>query len=58
MKHNTSKMEAMSNLTINDRKLVVGVDFGTTFSGVAWAETRRVSNSKKAPEGTSNTEVS
>ncbi|PMD40386.1 actin-like ATPase domain-containing protein [Hyaloscypha variabilis F] len=34
-------MEAMSNLTLNDRKLVVGIDFGTTFSGVAWAETRR-----------------
>jgi hypothetical protein len=27
----------------NDRKIVVGIDFGTTFSGVAWAETRRVS---------------
>jgi molecular chaperone DnaK (HSP70) len=51
--------EAMSNLTIGDRKLVVGIDFGTTFSGVAWAETRRVSNSeKKVPEETSNTEVS
>jgi molecular chaperone DnaK (HSP70) len=52
-------MEAMSNLTINDRKLVVGIDFGTTFSGVAWAETRRVSNfEKEVPGGTSNTEVS
>jgi molecular chaperone DnaK (HSP70) len=51
-------MEAMSNLTLNDRKLVVGIDFGTTFSGVAWAETRRVSNSEnKVPEMTSNTEV-
>jgi molecular chaperone DnaK (HSP70) len=50
-------MEAMSNLTMNDRRLVVGIDFGTTFSGVAWAETRRVSNSeKKAPKETSNTE--
>jgi molecular chaperone DnaK (HSP70) len=50
-------MEAMNNLTINDRKLVVGIDFGTTFSGVAWAETRRVSNfGKKAPEATSNIE--
>lgn len=26
-----------------DRKLLVAVDFGTTFSGVAWAQTRRVS---------------
>lgn len=25
-----------------DRKLLVAVDFGTTFSGVAWAQTRRV----------------
>ena len=24
------------------RKIIVGIDFGTTFSGVAWAETRRV----------------
>jgi molecular chaperone DnaK (HSP70) len=27
----------------DDRKLVIGIDFGTTFTGVAWAETRRVS---------------
>lgn len=27
-----------------DRKLLIAVDFGTTFSGVAWAQTRRVSN--------------
>jgi hypothetical protein len=26
------------------RKLIVGIDFGTTYSGVAWAETRRVGN--------------
>jgi hypothetical protein len=25
-----------------DRKLLIAVDFGTTFSGVAWAQTRRV----------------
>ena len=25
-----------------DRKLLVAVDFGTTYSGVAWAQTRRV----------------
>ncbi|TVY82722.1 Heat shock 70 kDa protein 12A [Lachnellula suecica] len=24
-----------------ERKLIVGIDFGTTFSGVAWAETKR-----------------
>jgi molecular chaperone DnaK (HSP70) len=26
----------------NQRKLIVGIDFGTTYTGVAWAETRRV----------------
>lgn len=25
-----------------DRKLLIAVDFGTTYSGVAWAQTRRV----------------
>ena len=25
-----------------DRKILIAVDFGTTFSGVAWAQTRRV----------------
>lgn len=47
-------METLNNLSINDRKLVVGIDFGTTFSGVAWAETRRVSDFET---GTSNTEI-
>lgn len=28
-------------LTISDRKIIVGIDFGTTYSGVAWAETQR-----------------
>ncbi|KAK3386617.1 hypothetical protein B0H63DRAFT_520702 [Podospora didyma] len=28
-------------LTINERKIIVGIDFGTTYSGVAWAETQR-----------------
>ena len=38
----------MSNLQIDstddssDRKLLIAVDFGTTYSGVAWAQTRRV----------------
>ncbi|KAM7213914.1 chaperone protein DnaK [Rhypophila decipiens] len=27
-------------LSIQDRKIIVGIDFGTTYSGVAWAETR------------------
>lgn len=31
-----------SSLSVDDRKLVIGIDFGTTFTGVAWAETRRV----------------
>jgi len=26
-----------------DRKIIVGVDFGTTYSGVAWAENRNPS---------------
>lgn len=29
----------------SDRKILIAVDFGTTFSGVAWAQTRRVSDS-------------
>ena len=28
-------------LSIKDRKIIVGIDFGTTYSGVAWAETQR-----------------
>ncbi|KAK4033713.1 chaperone protein DnaK [Parachaetomium inaequale] len=28
-------------LNIKDRKIIVGIDFGTTYSGVAWAETQR-----------------
>ena len=37
----------MSSLSVEDdneadRKLLIAVDFGTTFSGVAWAQTRRV----------------
>ena len=35
-------MDSMVDLSLNDRKIVVGIDFGTTYSGVAWAETRRV----------------
>ena len=44
----------MSNLTVSedvnsdsDRKILIAVDFGTTFSGVAWAQTRRVSSSQQ-----------
>lgn len=29
------------NLSISERKIIVGIDFGTTYSGVAWAETQR-----------------
>ena len=32
-----------------DRKILIAVDFGTTFSGVAWAQTRRVCNSFQIP---------
>ncbi|KAK3370882.1 hypothetical protein B0T24DRAFT_302275 [Lasiosphaeria ovina] len=28
-------------LSISERKIIVGIDFGTTYSGVAWAETQR-----------------
>jgi hypothetical protein len=28
---------------IADRKIIVGIDFGTTYSGVAWAESRNPS---------------
>ncbi len=28
-------------LSISERKIIIGIDFGTTFSGVAWAETQR-----------------
>ena len=39
--------QAASGLKIEDdstadRKILIAVDFGTTFSGVAWAQTRRV----------------
>lgn len=30
-------------LKIHDRKIIVGIDFGTTYSGVAWAESRNPS---------------
>ncbi|RFU34294.1 hypothetical protein B7463_g2070, partial [Scytalidium lignicola] len=52
-------MNGLANLSLNDnsRKLVVGIDFGTTFSGVAWGETRRsdqqqVINSWPSSQGT------
>ncbi|KAK1658362.1 hypothetical protein BDP55DRAFT_398047 [Colletotrichum godetiae] len=28
-------------MSISERKIIVGIDFGTTYSGVAWAETQR-----------------
>lgn len=31
----------LESLSISDRKIIVGIDFGTTYSGVAWAETQR-----------------
>ncbi|KAL2130858.1 hypothetical protein VTI74DRAFT_5848 [Chaetomium olivicolor] len=31
----------ISKLSISERKIIVGIDFGTTYSGVAWAETQR-----------------
>ncbi|KAM0633472.1 hypothetical protein ACHAPW_003478 [Verticillium nonalfalfae] len=37
------KVAAMDfeKLAISERKIIVGIDFGTTYSGVAWAETQR-----------------
>lgn len=35
----------LAGLSLDQRKLIVGIDFGTTFSGIAWAETRRVHSS-------------
>jgi len=37
------EMNDFANLSLSDRKIIVGVDFGTTYSGLAWAETRRAS---------------
>lgn len=36
----TQYFEEMANSNL--RKLIVGIDFGTTYTGAAWAETRRV----------------
>ncbi len=37
-----SSLPSFDNLLLEDRKIIVGVDFGTTFSGLAWAEGRQV----------------
>lgn len=29
------------SLSISERKIIVAIDFGTTYSGIAWAETQR-----------------
>jgi molecular chaperone DnaK (HSP70) len=44
-------MDSFAGLSLSDRKLIVGIDFGTTFSGVAWAETRRVGASNLTANG-------
>ncbi|AEO62058.1 hypothetical protein MYCTH_56717 [Thermothelomyces thermophilus ATCC 42464] len=53
-------------LSIDERKIIVGIDFGTTYSGVAWAETQRPDRrvaitvwpiSKTTPEGESSDKV-
>ncbi|KAK0705553.1 hypothetical protein B0H67DRAFT_386378 [Lasiosphaeris hirsuta] len=53
-------------LSIAERKIIVGIDFGTTYSGVAWAETQRPDRrvaitswpiSKTAREGESSDKV-
>ncbi len=54
------------SLDSDERKIIVGIDFGTTYSGVAWAETQRPDRrvaitvwpiSKDAPEGESSDKV-
>ena len=42
MEYASADMEKMALEEGADRKLLIAVDFGTTFSGVAWAQTRRV----------------
>jgi molecular chaperone DnaK (HSP70) len=37
-----SVFSSFGSLSLDDRKIIVGIDFGTTFSGLAWAERRRV----------------
>ncbi|OHF00673.1 hypothetical protein CORC01_03990 [Colletotrichum orchidophilum] len=34
-------MDNFEKLSVSERKIIVGIDFGTTYSGVAWAETQR-----------------
>lgn len=34
-------VDTFDKLAISERKIIVGIDFGTTYSGVAWAETQR-----------------
>lgn len=41
LEHATATLEVGDDATA-DRKILIAVDFGTTFSGVAWAQTRRV----------------
>ncbi len=41
LEQGTSDMNIKDDGTA-DRKILIAVDFGTTFSGVAWAQTRRV----------------
>jgi hypothetical protein len=33
--------QAFKRLSLNERRIVVSIDFGTTFSGLAWSETKR-----------------
>ena len=43
----TQYFDKMANS--NQRKLIVGIDFGTTYTGAAWAETRRVCGQTSTP---------
>lgn len=37
-----SLASSFGKLTVDERKIIVGIDFGTTFSGLARAERKRV----------------
>ena len=38
----SSVQSAFEKLSVDERKIIVGIDFGTTYAGLAWAERKRV----------------
>ena len=43
MDHRERLSPKRSESNVKERRIIVSVDFGTTYSGIAWAETSRVS---------------